>query len=72
MFTSLFQGEVLILLDFLVNGELKNRLEGFCSTIELHPRFGPLHTAFARRQKRRRPEWNMRHYAMFVSRGSFL
>ena len=27
MFTGLFQGEVLILLDFLVNGDLKNDWE---------------------------------------------
>jgi hypothetical protein len=38
MFTSHFQGETLILLNYKVNGSLQKRLEGFCSTIELHPR----------------------------------
>jgi hypothetical protein len=38
MFAPLFQGLSLNLLDFLANGRSKNCLEGFCSTIELHPR----------------------------------
>jgi hypothetical protein len=38
MFTGFLQGVLLKMLDFFGNRVSKNRLEGFCSAIELHPR----------------------------------